>query len=507
MKKAWYATREGLESPLILYFIGMILLGISNVITTSNEILLSVLAAFRYTGGFIKVFFPLFVVINVIGKRHEDSVPIIGGVVSYVLLNITTMFIADQGYPSYYYTTFSSANFNLMGDGIRKPINLGLLASFIVIVLVIFVYQISRQRFNYGILRFISNDAWFIIVTMLFTVVAGIVLSLLFPYGINAINYLMEFVNNNSTNPAALFIYGIMERVMEIFGVENILHSNFWIGNLGGNWLDASGASYVGDVNIWTAQLATNSVQPGVGKYLTPYYVINLAMVPALIIGIYCQFSNKIERRKNLGLVILACLTSLFSSTLVPLEYYMLFISPMLLVGNTILSATVYGVFLHLDLYLGYSYSGSLLYAIPGTLVDLINIANKLGRSAVTKLYSVGISYMLASFGFVWLYFGVLAQDFLDPKMKLQNRKEIIRALGGISNIRIIDGSPLDLRATLYDNRKIDEKKLMELGASSIRETYYCYIMEFGPGSVSLYRQIKKELKEYEKCLFYLDNV
>ena len=507
MKKAWYATREGLESPLILYFIGMILLGISNVVTTSNEILSSVLEAFRYIGGFIKVFFPLFVVINVIGKRHEDSVPIIGGVVSYLLLNITTMFVANQNYPDYFYTTFSTANVSLVVDGTRRPINMGLVASLIVIVLVIFVYRISRQRFNYGIMRFISNDGWFIIVTMLFTVAAGTVMSLLFPYGVNALNYIMEFINNNSTNPAALFIYGVLERVMEIFGVENILHSNFWIGNLGGNWLDAAGVSYMGDVRIWTAQLASNSVQPGVGKYLTPYYVINLAMVPALILGIYCQFSNKIERRRRLGLVVLACLTSLFSSSLVPLEYYMLFISPMLLVGNTILSGTVYGVFLYLNLYLGYSYTGPLLYAIPGTLVDLINIANKLGRSAVTKLYSVGISYMLASFAFVWLYFGVLAQDFLDPKAKRLNRKEVIRAVGGISNIRIVDGSPLDLRVTLYDNRKINEKALIELGANSVRETYYCYILEFGPGSVSLYRQIKKELREYEKCLIYLENV
>ena len=507
MKKSWYATREGLESPLVLYFIGMILLGVGNLFTTSNEIISGILAAFRYTGGLIKIFFPLFLVINVIGKRHEDSVPIIGGVISYIVLNIVTMFVARQDLPSYYYTSFTTGGFSLLSQNGNRPINLGILASFLVIFIVIEVYRFSRQRFNYGLLRFISNDSWFLIITMLLTVVAGILASLMFPYGVYAANSVMSFINNNSTNPAGLFIYGVFERILEIFGVSDILHSNFWIGPLGGNWLDASGVTYVGDVSIWTAQLAANSIQSGVGKYITPYYVINLAVVPATIIGIYCQFSNKLERRKYLGLALLAIATSFISSSLVPLEYLLLFISPMLLVGNSIIIATLYGVFLYLDFYLGYSYSGILLYATPGTLVDLIRIISRLGQTSLTKLFTVSAAYLLVCFGFVWLYFDVLVQDFLEPKKKLQNRKEIIRALGGISNIRIVDGSPFDLRVSLYDNRRINQDALLELGAIRVKETYYCYIIEFGPGSVSLYRQIKKELKAYEKCQIYLENV
>ncbi len=503
MKKSWYATREGLTAPLVMYFVALILLGIGNNFSSSNETVSLLLYALRYCGGLIKMFFPLVVTINVIGKKHQDSVPIIAGVISYVLLHVVTMFVADQNLPSSFYNSFILST-SVSGRE-RAPLNMGLLASLIVVVLIILLYKHSRQRLNYGLFRFIDNDSWFLLLVFVATIIIGVGISLIVPYFYTVLEAVLNFIAENSSNPAALFIYGLLERVMEIAGVENILHESFWFGNLGGNWLSSSGAIYVGDINIWTAQLSENMIQAGVGKYITPYYVINMSIVPAIMIGIYCQYSNKMDRRRVLALLLLAIATSLCSSSLVPLEYLLIIISPTLLVMNTIVSSTLYGVFMMISLWLGYSFNDALIYATPGTIIEFIDLIKYMSSGLITNFVTITVIYGLLSFASVWVYYLVLAQEFLDSKKKVQTRREMIKALGGIHNINVIDCTPFSLKVAVFDDEKVDETEILDLGASRIIETYFYREIEFGPGSVSLYHQIKKELKEYQGCLKYIE--
>lgn len=505
MKKAWYATRDGMQTPLVMYFIAMVLLGIGNTFTTESATLGLILSAFKYCGSLLRVMFPLIVVINVIGKRHEDSVPIIGGVVSYVLLHLVTMFAGDQTYPKTYYATFDAGGTAIISSIDRLPFHMGLLASAIVILLVIIVYRSSRQRFNYGILRFIDNDSWFMILIVVYTIIIGFVVSLIYPRCILLLDVAFSFISRNSSNPAALFIYGVIERIMEICGMGDVIHECFWFGTFGGNWMASNGSTYIGDVNIWTAQLASNAVQAGVGKYITPYYVINLVLVPALLIAIFCQYSSRIERRKMVGLFAVAIFASLFSSSLIPLEYLLLIISPALLVFNVVITSTLYGLFMSIGLWLGYSYSGLSTYANPGTLFDFLDISHYMSRGSLTSFAIVAVVYFVIVTAVVWIYYRYLALDFLDPKNRVQTRKEMIKALGGIQNINVIDCTPFSFQVSLLDNSKIDEEAIMDLGAQKIRETYFYYDIEFGPGSVSICHQIQKEMKEFRAVLKYIE--
>ncbi|MBR0385857.1 MAG: PTS transporter subunit EIIC [Erysipelotrichaceae bacterium] len=505
MKKAWYATREGLQAPLVMYFIAMILLGLGNTFTTESVTLGMLLSALKYCGALIKACFPLFLVINVLGKRHSDSVPVIGGVISYVLLHVVTMFMAEQDLPKVYYNSFDAGGTELTSSIGRMPLNMGLIVSIIVIVLIVYLYRSSRQRFNYGILRFIDNDSWFMILVVVSTLVVGAVVSWIYPHIVRVVDVDFSFVSRNSNNPAAMFIYGLTERIMEIFGMENTIHACFWFGSTGGNWLASNGSTYIGDVNIWTAQLAANAVQPGVGKYITPYYVINMAIVPAILLGIYCQYSSKLERRKMLGLFILAVATSMMSSSMIPLEYLLLIISPALLFISMVLTSTLYGLFISLGIWLGYTYTGPLTYAMPGTLMNFLDISKYMSKGSPITFGIVTVVYFVLSFLLVWTYYRVLAQDFLEPQTKVQTRREMIRALGGIQNISVIDCTPFAMQVALFDNSRIDEDAIMSLGATKIRETYFYYDIEFGPGSVSLCHQIKKEMEAYKDCLKYIE--
>ena len=504
MKKLWYSTHDGLKAPLVMYFIAVLLLGLGNTFTSNNEIISSLLSLCSYTGAVMKVFFPLFLTINVIGKKHVDTVPIVGGIVSYFMIQIMTMFYGNQNFPSYYYSVSPLGNLFNLGIN-RNPFNMGLVTSFTAIMIVVTVYRISRQRLNYGLLRFIDNDGWFLIIITMVSIFMGIIFAASFPYYVNIMERGMNFLSDNASNPAVMFIYGVVERFCELLGTQDMLHRNFWFGGFGGSWMDAAGNAYLGDVNIWTAQLAQGALQPGVGKYITPYYIINLMYIPGLVIGLYTQYSNKLDRMKNLGLVIMVSIVSLLSGTIIPVHYYLFIISPVLMFSSIVASSMLYGLFSSLKICIGYNYIGTTLFATPGTLLNLIDIFPRLGKTTIEILIVVGVGFLMLGFLLVWLYYGILALDFLEPKKKIQNRKDMIRAFGGISNIRIVDGSPVSFSVTTYDNTKVNQQEILNLGASKVKETYFKYIVEYGPGSVSMYRQIKKELKAYKNIKKYID--
>ena len=98
MKKFWYSNYESIKGPLTMYLIAMILLAIPNIFSSTNQVIATTLVAFMYAGGLIKTLLPVFVIVNIIGKNHEDSVPVLGGVISYVLLHLVTMFVASQSF-------------------------------------------------------------------------------------------------------------------------------------------------------------------------------------------------------------------------------------------------------------------------------------------------------------------------------------------------------------------------------------------------------------------------
>ena len=505
MKKNWYATYESIKGPLVMYFSALILLAIPNIITTDVEIISTILLACKYAGGLIKTLFPLFMIINIIGKYHEDSIPVLGGVISYLLLHLVTMFMARQDFDPVYYTSLGSGLLESASVLGKRPINMGLIASLIVILIVVFTYRLSRQRFNYGLMTFIDNDSWFMIICNVLTIVVGILISLLFPYVINLVNIVMTFISHNSNNPAALFVYGLSERLLELFDLEEIVHNGFWFGNFGGNWMDATGTVFTGDVNIWTAQLTRGTVELGVGKYITPYYIINMFIVPALIIGIYSQFSSKIERRRLLGLGIVGIAVSFTAGTLVPLQLMLLFVSPTLLVMHIIRSSSLYMIFSILEIYLGYFYADALAFATPGTIMEFSRMAGLLSANGLRNIILIGVGYAVLYIVMVLVYFNFMAQDFLDKENSVMRRKELIRALGGIGNIRVVDGSPLSLSVAVNDTNKIKAAPIMDLGAYKITESFYYHRIFFGPGSVALARKIRKDIKEYDGVLKYIE--
>ncbi|MBR0137195.1 MAG: hypothetical protein IJM15_02180 [Erysipelotrichaceae bacterium] len=504
MKKK-YPALDGLIFPLSIYLIGLLLLAIGNNFSADNEVPALILEAFRYGGNLFVQAFPLLMIIGIIGNRHQSSVPTAAGILCFFIFYLINMFFSSQDYNSCYYFEGFGLSINIadvLGGRERTylPVNGGLLISWFIIFNVSRAYRKSRERMNYGLLNFINNDTIFFISVIAETVLAAIGYAYGFRYIVNGIDSILKKISTNRTDPLYMFFYGIVERILEILGFGKVTRENFWFGSLGGNYLDNSGATFLGDVNIWTIMLQSDTVLRGAGRFIAAYYPLNCLIVPAMIITLLFQGNNKIEKQKIFGVGIVAIVASLFSSSLLPLELLLAVIAPMLLVMHILLSGALYGVLEQYHVYLGYSFNGNHDYAYPGSINELIYYLRKLDfNAAVIRILIIGAAFAVVYVIITLVYYRFLSFSFTSRKKQFLEKKEIISCFGGVRNLRFVKSSINSLQIGVFNEEKVDTQRLLsETGTIKVTESAYGYNIEYGPGASILCRLISRELKSFE---------
>ncbi|MDD6468234.1 MAG: PTS transporter subunit EIIC [Erysipelotrichaceae bacterium] len=514
--KRWYSLLEIVQFPLKMFFIAIVLMSmgdffinpnITPYIYVQNEMILTFCQFLKYLGSFLISSVPMLVVIKMLSKRYEDSVPAYVGVVTYLLFHIVTMFVASTDLPSYCYSTMLGMQIDskasmLSSVGMRYPLVTGFLSSIIVVIITRYCYHNSRRRFTYGILSFIDNDSWSLLSSMVLTTVAAVLFSLGWPYFLGGLENIFSFIAADIYNPANLFAYGVTERILSVFGLQDLIHNPFWLGNLGGSWMDAFGKSYTGDVSIWTALIAQNLDTFGYGRFITPYYVMNIFAVPGMLLSFYCLLTDKMERRRYGLFYLLAALTSIFAGTLIPLEIFLLIAAPALFFLHILGMSALYAFFSTLSIGIGYTYTGSLTMAMPGTLISLLPYLGVPEYSeAIMTIVSIGFTYFFFYFAVTRLYYKLLSGDFLNPKHNKERLDTFLEAVGGVANIKIINSSLNKISIYLYDPTLLDYELLNDLDVYRVAETRAGLSMEFGPSSTILKDGVRREMKRYQKEL------
>lgn len=514
--KRWYSLLEVLQFPLKMFFIAIVLMGLgdffinSNItpyINVTNEIFLSVFRFFKYIGSFLISLFPMLVVIKLLSKRYEDSVPAYVGVVAFIIFHVVTMFVVSTDLPSYCYSSFMGMQIDakvalLSAGGIRYPLVTGLLSSIIVVIITRMCYMGSRRRFTYGVLAFIDNDSWSLLTTILYTIVAAILFSLGWPYVINFLKQIFEMIASDIYNPINMFVYGVIERLLSLVGLEGLIRNPFWLNSLGGSWMDAFGKNYVGDVNIWTALTTQNLDTFGYGRFITPYYVINMFAVPGMIWAMFFLHTDKMEKRRYAFFFVLATIVSVFTGTLVPLEIMLFISAPVLYFMHVFSMSALYAIFAATSVQLGYTFTGSLETAMPGTLTSMIGfLGNENYAQTIMIVLIVGVAYFILYFLMTNLYYNVLAGDFLDIHKNEDTLYTFIEAIGGVANIRIINSSLNKITVMLYDPTKLNYELLNEIEVFKVAESRAGFAIEFGPNSTIIRKGVVKEWKKYQEEL------
>ena len=510
--RRWHSLYEMFQFPIGVIVFAIFLLGAGNIvtnptfnsiITVRNDFVLLVGEACVRLGTFLVVNFPLFLLLRSVTRKAGSATTILSALSGYVAYLTFTMLFSRSDLPS---TTYSSilgisitSNIANLASTTRYPLQTGLLPTFIISLVTLASYARTRYSSDYGFFSFINKDVMCVVRTVLFSSIVGILVGYAWPYVLQILQRMITFISTDTTNPINLMLYGILDRFLCTLNLGTLIRSPFWYGTNGGSWINMAGISVAGDVNIWTGQLTSDALSGMTGRFITPYYVINLFAIPGLIWGIYSINTDKLEKRRLLLYEILLTIISILAGVLLPMELTLFFLCPFLYIFHLFYSGILFGIFQAMRVFVGYNYTGtSIITAMPGTLLEFLSyFSNATLTSSLLKILLVGGITFFIYFFFTRFYFKYLALDLFRVGDKDRLIDGTIEAVGGIENVKLVHSSMNRLIISLYNPTKLNITQLKSLGSIRVTETKAGYAISYGAASTMVRIGIDQRMKEY----------
>lgn len=508
--KNWRGFFEIVKFPIEVLFIAFILSGVGNILTNSvfgldalinNDYVRMFAEVLMKSGQFIIVNFPFLFLIRLVARKNGSSVTIISGLAGYVVFLITTMLVCSSSLTSTAYSSILGISLSKSTiasySGITKyPLQTGLLGAMAVVSLTLLAFNQTRKRNEYGFFSFMSKEIMCVLITIVYSALAGILVSLVWPFVMMGVDKLVDFISVDTTNPINLTLYGILDGLFSTLNLGTLIKTPFWYNIQGGSWVGVSGSVATGDVGVWSAQLLNSSVTSQAGRFITPYYILNIFAVPGIIWAMYSLETNPLEKNKVRTLCIVATVVSMASGTILPMQLLLMFLAPLLFVVHLACTGILFGLLQGFHIYLGFnSTDTSTLTSLPGTLPELITyLTNDSLRNTILILFIIGAITLLLYFFITRLYFENFAIDLFKTGDEERLVKGTLKALGGIDNIKAIESNCFNVSVSLFDVERIDVARLKRLGASRVSQNKQgYYVLAFGSKSTMIRRDILKE--------------
>ena len=400
------------------------------------------------SGGAIFSNLPLLFAIGVaIGLTDNDGVAALASTVGFAV------FLATMGVCAKLRGIETATNMGI------PTIETGVFGGIIVGLIAASVYSRFYKVRLPDYLGFFAGKRSVPIITAFAVIVAGVTLSFVWPPIGNAINAFSNWAVHGQ--PAlAFFIYGVVERALIPFGLHHVWNVPFFF--QAGEFVDPStGQTVRGEIARFIAG------DPTAG-HMTGGYLVKMWGLPAAAAAI--TLAARPENRAKIGGIMMsAALTAFLTGITEPLEFAFLFVAPVLYVIHALLAGVAYVVCILLGIKHGFTFSHG--------LIDYVVLFPK----STNALW-------LFVLGPIWgvLYFGVFS--FLIRKLNLPTpgreaveeaavvhsaggdefALQIVRALGGRSNIVNLDACITRLRVKLKDSSKVSADKLKALGAAGV---------------------------------------
>lgn len=344
-------------------------------------------------------------------------------------------------------------------------------------------------------LSFFNGKRFVPFVVILGSVVAAIVLSIVWPTIQGALNSFGEWIatSRNTAPVLAPFIYGALERLLLPFGLHHMLTVPMNYTELGGTYTILTGATagsvVAGQDPLWLAWV-TDLVNLRAAGDTAAYNALLADVVPArfkvgqvilsfaaLIGAAYAMYRNVDAEKKAQykPMFLSAGLAVFLTGVTEPIEFMFMFVAPVLYVVYALMAGAAFALADIIDLRIHAFGAIELLTRIPmivkaGLLQDLIN-------------------FVLVSVAFFFLNFGVF--NFFIKKMNLptpgrngnymeettekssvagnEQVMEVIALLGGEENIEDVDACMTRLRVTVKDVSLVsDEQEWKKNGAMGL---------------------------------------
>ena len=512
--KNWRRLFEIVRFPIEIVFVSFILMGIGNLLTNNifgivyfinNDYVKMFAEVLMKSGQFVIVNFPLLFLIRLVARKNGTSVTIISALLGYIAFLTTTMLVTRGDLTSTSYSSILGMNLSKSSiasySGItRYPLQTGMLGVGVIAFGTLLAFNLTKNRDEYGLFSFVSKEVSCALKVVIYSIIMGIAFAFAWPFVIAVVDKLISFIAVDTTNPVNLTLYGCLDSLFSTLNLGTLIRSPFWYGMNGGSWVGMAGTVATGDVSVWAAQIAADSVTGQAGRFITPYYVLNLFAMPGLIWGMYSMETNPLNRPKMRMLCILATIASLLSGTILPIELMLLFLAPLLFLAHVACTGVLFGTLQAMHVYLGFnSTEVSTMTALPGTLPELITyITNSSFHTPILMLMIVGGVTLLLYFFMTRFYFDALSVDLFRTGDKERLVSNTMKALGGIENIKALESNCFALTAVVYEPGKMDIPRLKRLGASRIVETKTGFQIYFGSTSTIIRKEINKERRNTE---------
>lgn len=325
------------------------------------------------------------------------------------------------------------------------------------------------------------------IITAFAVIIAGAVLSFIWPPIGGAIKAFSNWAVHGQ--PALAFtIYGVVERALIPFGLHHVWNVPFFF--QAGDFQDpVSGQVVHGEIARFIAG------DPTAGN-MTGGYLFKMWGLPAAAIAMW-RSARPENRAKVGGIMISGALTAFLTGITEPIEFAFLFVAPVLYGIHAVLAGLAYCLCVLLGIKHGFTFSHGLIdYVVlfpksHGALWLFV-----LGPIWAALYYSV-FTYAIRKFNLM-----TPGREVEDEAVKAARDTgadsfalQLVRALGGRSNIVNLDACITRLRVQVADVQKANPEKLKALGAAGVVVVGDGVQAIFGTRSENL----KTEIQEYLK--------
>lgn len=348
-------------------------------------------------------------------------------------------------------------------------------------------------------LGFFGGSRFVPIITALASILLGVCMFFIWPTiqgWIFGVGGLVE-----KTGIIGTFFFGFILRLLGPFGLHHIFYLPFWQTALGGS-IEVKGHIVQGTQNIFFAQLGDPDVTKyyeGVSRYMSGRFITMMFGLCGAALAIY--HTAKPEHKKVVGgLMLSAALTSFLTGITEPLEFSFLFVAPILYIIHAFLDGLAFMMADIFNITIGQTFSGGFIdFLLFGLLQGnaKTNFIWVLPIGVVWFIVYYGIfRYLITKFNFKTP--GRESEEVVQTVDKNERAETIIKGLGGIDNIELVDCCATRLRVSLKSNEAVDKKLLESTEACGVIQKGNGVQIIYGPHVTTIKNEVEAFL-EYQR--------
>ncbi|AMM12842.1 MAG: N-acetylglucosamine-specific PTS transporter subunit IIBC [Pseudomonadota bacterium] len=353
---------------------------------------------------------------------------------------------------------------------INDKLNMGVLSGIVAGCVAGFLYNKYKDIKLPEYLAFFGGKRFVPIVTGVVCLVLGIV----FGYIWTPIQAAIDAAGGWLTGAGALgvFVFGVLNRILLVTGLHHILNSLAWF-VFGSYTPPGGGAAVTGDLHRFFAGDKT------AGGFMTGFFPIMMFGLPAACLAMFHEAPK--ERRAVVGgLLFSMALTAFLTGVTEPIEYSFMFLAPALYAIHAVLTGLSLAICSALGIHLGFTFSaGAIDYVLNYGLSQRGWLAIPIGLVYGLVYYGL-FRFFIRKFNMATPGREPATTDaevesfdntgFVSPTAGATVPRAVryIAALGGASNLTLVDACTTRLRLSVVDSEKVSEPQLKAIGARGV---------------------------------------